>query len=187
MSELDIAGNYQIMNTVANGLLKQLGPAFTDTPRGHTETDIAASCSLSGLMILQETVLDLTQHDAGNVILAKVHGGQEQVLHFMRNVALSMGLDPISGWDTPVPKGHEPMFECQEMTRRLALPFYEECDCVDLERTYYKFAAALAGMKLVAAGRNAGILDPEIGKGLAFYYVVAGSKTVPHWEALWQS
>jgi hypothetical protein len=75
------------------------------------------------------------------------------------------------------------MLECAEMTRRLATHFYQAV--AQLDRPYYKFVGALVGMRLVLAGQSRRMLDPMIGKSLALYYVVAGSKTVPFPEALW--
>jgi hypothetical protein len=34
-------------------------------------------------------------------------------------------------------------------------------------------------MKLVGAGKDMVILDPVIGKSIAMYYLVVGSKTIP--------
>jgi len=185
LPKLDIAANYAEMNRVAGLFLSTaLGPKFTSTPAGHIQTDIAAACSLSGLMILQETVDNLSGLEPGTVLLSDVHPLQKEVFGFMMNVAHSNGLDPSSGWDN-LDGIQDPMFECAEMTKRLAPVFYSVSH--SFERPYLKFLAALAGMKLVFAGRSTGLLDPDIGKGLAFYYVVAGSKTVPFPEALWPS
>ena len=183
MDHLDIPGKYPAMNRIAGDfIVSSLGPRFAPTPHGHIQTDIAAACSLSGLMILQETVTDLSKHRPRVVILSDVHPLQEEVLRFMMIVAVRNGLHPTSGWDNFVAI-NEPMYACAEMTRKLARAFYDIC--ASLDRPYFKFAAALAGMKLVLAGRSTGYLDPEVGKGLAGYYLGAGSKTAPYPEALW--
>jgi len=184
MPEVQIAANYPAMNVVANRFLAAcLGPQFTSTPMGHIQTDIAAACSLSGVMILQETVPDLSGVEPGIVILSEIHSRQEDIFDFMTNVVISDGRRTPSGvWDnfTAI---NDPMFSCEEMTRRLAPRFYELCGL--FARPYHKYIAALAGMKLVLAGDSRGLLDFDVGQGLAAYYVVAGSKTAPYPEALW--
>jgi len=185
MPEVDIAANYLHLKSVADQFLRScLGPLFTATPEGHIQTDVAAACSLSGLMILQETVPDLSGTEPGTVILSEVHARQDEVFEFMARVVLSDGSDLPGPWDN-LAAIHEPMLECVEMTRRLAPRFYELCTA--FSRPYYKFIAAFAGVKLVLAGASMGLLDPSKGKGLATYYVVAGSKTAPYPEALWPS
>ena len=58
--------------------------------------------------------------------------------------------------------------------------FYEACEKSDIQKLYYPIVAALTAMKLVGAGKDMGLLDPSIGKSIAMFYIVAGSKTVPH-------
>jgi hypothetical protein len=103
----------------------------------------------------------------------------------MVGFAYSNGLNSNSGWTQAIPSEHKPLLECAEMTRRLAPTFYEAAAPID--RPYWKIIGALAGMRLVMAGVRNGILDAEVGNGLALYHVVAGSKTVPYPEALWPS
>ena len=185
MAKVNIADNYSVMLNAASVFISTaLGPKFTSTPNGHIQTDIAAACSLSGLMILQETVDGLSKLEPGIVLLSDVQPLQKEVFDFMANVGYSNGLDPSVGWDN-LDGVHDPLFDCIEMTKRLAPIFYAVVQ--PFERPYQKFLAALAGMKIVLAGKSTGILDPNVGKGLAAYYVVAGSKTVPYPEALWPS
>jgi hypothetical protein len=190
----EIKKRWTVIQDVSLKILEQLGPKFTNTPAGHIQTDIAATGSLVGLMILQEAVpnpelaeFSKSADGPGNVLLSEVHEGQEEILRFMTGIALGNGLDPRGGWGEQIPQEHNPLMECYEMTNRLAPPFYVACQNATLEREYYKYAAALAGIRLVNAGREMTILDPNVGKSLLFYYVVAGSKTIPYVEALWKS
>lgn len=190
----EIKKRWTVIQHVSNNILDQLGPRFTNTPIGHIQTDIAATGSLVGLMILQETVpnSELAEFSKSaiapdNILLSEVHEGQDEILRFMAGIALGNGLDPHGGWDEQIPQEHNPLLECCEMTKRLAPPFYAACQDATLEREYYKFVAALTGIRLVNAGRETTILDPNVGKSLLFYYVVAGSKTIPYLEALWKS
>jgi hypothetical protein len=77
------------------------------------------------------------------------------------------------------------MMECQEMTKLLAPHFYSLCDSNKLEREYYKIAAAMAGFILIQAGTQQRIVEPVAAENLLFYYIIAGSKTIPYQAALW--
>jgi hypothetical protein len=134
-------------------------------------------------MILQETVPDVYRSKPGNVILSETYSRQEDIFDFMTNVVISDGRRKPSGvWDN-FSAVRDPMFSCEEMTRRLAPRFYEFC--ASFARPFYKYIAALAGMKLVLAGDSRGLLDFDAGQGLAAFYVATGSKVVPYPEALW--
>jgi hypothetical protein len=85
MSEIDIASDYPAMSELAGTfIVSALGSQFTSTANGHIQTDIAGVCSLSGLMILQETVPDLSGLEPGTAILSDVRDRQEKVLEFMQ-------------------------------------------------------------------------------------------------------
>jgi hypothetical protein len=182
---VDIAANIPRILELSGGVLAYLGPEFTGTPEGHIQTNIAAASSLAGLMALQEAVADLPAHTRaakpGTVILSDCHDLQGEVMGFMANYCASNGLG-AQGWGD-VTGEHDPMFECAEMTRRLAPPFYRVC--AGLDRPLLKFVAAAAGMRILMAGVEMGIVDEARAKGMAAYYVVAGSKTVPYPEACW--
>ncbi|MCS6845795.1 MAG: hypothetical protein NZ528_15955 [Caldilineales bacterium] len=180
MDTLDIAGHFPRINWAANLFLNNLGPAFTNTPDGHIETDIAGAASVAGLMLLRATNVDLAKYTPGDVILADVYDGQKKLLDFMANVGYTMGIDPTTGWSTPIPPERQPLFATLQLMQRLERPLYEACSQAGLAKDYCPYVAALAAMKLVAAGASLNLLDADVGKGLAFYYIVAGSKTVPH-------
>ncbi len=180
MAQFCIPKLYPLIHVTANLFLENFGPTFTNMPEGHIETDIAGASSLAGLMLLRATVKDLDKYEPGTVILSEVHAAQDELFAFIRNVAASIGLDYEKGWTTPIPDEHQPLFSTLEMTRRLEQPLYSSCLETALLRDYYPHAAALAAMKLVAAGEQMHRLAQNIGKGLVSYYVVAGSKTVPY-------
>ena len=188
----EIEERWQSFIKIANGLLGELGSKFTPTPKGHIQTDIAAAGSLSGLMILQETVpnlMDITKKSGpgrgpGNVILSEVYEGQNDIFRFLTGMLIGNGIEDKT--DMSIIKNQKPFYECEEMTRRLSANFYELCSTQKIEHKYYKFAAALAGFKLVMGGKGTKILDPLIGQNILVYYVVAGSKTIPYSEALWK-
>jgi hypothetical protein len=189
LSDEEINQRWTPLNEISQMTMGLLGSNFTDTPHGHIQTDIAASSSLAGLILLQETVENLEESiqamGPGNVLLSEVHEGQSLVFDFMAIFASSNGLDPNTGWGEEIPKEDQPLLSCEEMTNQLATPFYSFCAEVNLDRDYWKIAAGMIAMKIVLVGMNTGLLDPEIGKAIAGYYVVAGSKTIPYPEALW--
>jgi hypothetical protein len=184
----EIESRWLSLQNIANNLLHEFGPKFTSTPKGHIQTDIAAAGSLSGLMILQETLPNLIdilkETKPGNVLLAEVHERQNDIFRFLTGMLVGNGVKTKT--DMNVIKNQKPYYECQEMTKKISSIFYEYCSIEKIEHKYYKFAAALAGFKLVMAGKSTKILDPLIGQNILFYYVVAGSKTIPYSETLWK-
>jgi hypothetical protein len=186
----EIDQRWKTLQTISGDLLHQLGPQFTSTKTGHIVTDISAAGSLAGLMILQEVVVNLPETIAtvkpGNVLLAEVYEGQNDIFRFLTGMFLGNRVVPKLKFDNKVIEINKPMFECEEMTKRLSAPFYESCEKERIEHKYYKFAAALTGFKLVMAGISMKILESGIGQDVLRYYVVAGSKTIPYREALWK-
>lgn len=180
MAELDIPKHYAQINEAATRFLGNFGPAFTQTPEGHIETDIAGAASIAGLTLLRALPIDLSRFEPGVAILYETHDAHDDLLHFMENAAYSMGLPPQGGWDGPVPEAHEPLLDVRQLTQRLEPSFLAVCQKTALAKDYYPHIAALAAMKLVAAGHKTNLLDAEIGKALAYYYVVIGSKMVPY-------
>lgn len=97
----------------------------------------------------------------------------------MVNAAYSMGLDPKSGWDEPYPPKQAPLMETPELLARLLPGFLAICDKSRLTEAYFPYVAALAAIKLVSAGDSLKLLESVDGKTLAYWYLVAGSKTMP--------
>jgi hypothetical protein len=186
----EIDQRWKSLQTISSDLLQQLGPKFTSTNAGHIQTDIYAAGSLAGLMILQEVGVNLPEVIAtakpGNVVLADVYEGQNDIFRFLSGMFLGNGVLPKLKVDNKVIETNKPMFECEEMTKRLSSQFYESCERERIEHKYYKFAAALTGFKLVMAGKSMKILNTTIGQNLLLYSVVAGSKTIPYDESLWR-
>ena len=186
----EIDQRWKALQAISSDLIHAFGPKFTATKTGHIQTDISATGSLAGLMILQETVVNLPEViktlNPGNVLLSEVHEGQDDTFRFLSGVFLGNGLFPRIKFDAKIIENNKPMFACQEMTKRLAGSFYQSCEREKIERKYYKFAAALTGSKLVMAGKKMKILDPKVGQNILFYSIVAGSKTIPYVESLWK-
>jgi len=186
----DIQARWQAIEGIAGGILTHVGKEFTATPNIHIQTDIAAVGSLSGLMILQETVQNLREYamtpsKPGNVLLSEVYEGQNDVFRFVTGMALGHHIKWDSAADGKISTSNQPLFTCEVMTKKLASLFYAFCKKYKLEREYYKFAAAMAGFIVVDVGTEKKLVDPIVAKNILFYYVVAGSKTIPYPEALW--
>lgn len=132
-------------------------------------------------MILRSTGIDLTKGKPGNVILGEgIIEKQEPVLRYITAIGINMGVDLKFEMNIEELGDNKPLLEVLDMTSALEKPFSLVCEKSKLPRLHYPIAAALTAMKLVGAGKDMGILDPVIGKNIAMYYVVAGSKTIPH-------
>jgi hypothetical protein len=171
---------FDLITKTANLFLKNFGAAFTNTPKGHIETDIAGAASVAGLMILRATVPHLEKYNPGQVILSDLDEREQDVGRFVLGLAAQMLPEPQAGWQTPIPTDHQPMFETLELTRKLERPLLEACTMTRVPGDYYAHSAVYTAIKLVAAGHATKRLDPTIGKAIASYYLTAGARTVPH-------
>lgn len=175
----DVRRNYKEIDRLAGAFLGLFGPAFTNTGNGHIETDIAGAASVAGVLVLREAVPDLDRHEAGSVILSDIGKRQGDILAFMRDVAFSLGLEPKGSWEEGVPPDHAPLYTTLELGGRLEAGYRALCAVSPLAEAFWPHGAALAAMKLVAAGQHMKILDQSIGKSLAVSAFIAASKTVP--------
>jgi hypothetical protein len=159
--------------------LKCFGPKFTNTPKGHIQTDIAGASSIAGLMLLRDINPNMDDIKPGSVMISEVYEGQTYFQHFMIVGGNNMGLNISSKW-TEVPSRHNPLMNTEELTRKLEPLFYEACKKYSVPKKHYSHAACLAAVKLISAGDEMKILDPKIGMDIAIYNLVSGSKTVPY-------
>ncbi len=174
MSTISIADNYPLINEAANAFLHRLSGQ-------HVETDIAGAASIAGLMLLRGSGVNLNALEPGSVVLVEwVNEQGVELSGFMMQVAANLGLEPRTGWAEPVPPDHQPRLTTLDMTHQLEQPFYEACQQAGAGRELYPYVAALTAVKLVSAGASMKLLDADVGKALALYYTVAGSKTVPY-------
>jgi len=176
----EIQKNYPEISAAANDLLGLLGPGFTNMPKGHVETDIAAAASLAGLMILKNKGFDLGEFMPGSVLLTELDTEMDEIWNFMMAAAGAMGLNPSGGWDQEIPESHKPRYTIPEMTHKIENEFLALCNRHHLEKGFFPQVAVLAALKLVYAADKMHMLDQNIGKALTGYHVVAGAKTVPY-------
>lgn len=183
-SEITLQGiqsNSEKLDRASDYFLECFGPEFTGTPKGHLVTDIAGASAIAGLMVLRSTGTDLSKYQPGNLILGEdINQKQEPVLRYISAIGKNMGVDPNAGMNKAALDGNKPLFDTIELTQKLERPFYEACKRSGIQELYYPIVAALTAMKLVGAGKDMELLDPSVGKSIAMFYVVAGSKTVPH-------
>jgi hypothetical protein len=180
LKKIKIQWQFRKISKAASLFLGAFGPDLTKTPNGHIQTDIAGAGAIAGLMLLRRVAPNLDSHLPGTAILSNLHQAQADLLDFMCRVGSSMDLDVTRGWHQPTTDKDEPLISTLELTRRLEAPLIRACAQARLPEAYRAHAAALTAMKLVAAGHRMQLLDQDSGKYLAFYNLVAGSKTVPY-------
>lgn len=180
--KIDIASNYDSINKAANLFLNRLGASFTNTKAGHIQTDIAGAGSVAGVLLLRAavSVTELNSIAPGTIVISDVYDGQKELLNFMMTVAHTMDLDPQGGWGDEIEAANGALYSTLDLTHKLEKPFGFDCSRALLMPVYRPYAAALSAIKLVSAGAQLNLLDPNVGKSIAFYSIVAGSKTAPH-------
>ena len=179
----DVVKNLPVINEAASDMLDIFGPEFTNTPGGHIETDIAAAASLAGLMILRSRVPDMSAMPPGSAILFPMDEELDLIHNFMTGVCVSLDLEPSCGWDTEIPDENKPLFSIPDLTQKTEKDFLSLCREKNLPEEFFPFVAILGSLKIVSAGRQMGLLDQDMGKSLAAYYVYAGARTVPYPES----
>lgn len=181
MTFADIDRNFPLIEAATRLFLGNFGLPYSTKPQGHIETDIASASSVAGLMLLRATGLDLTQAPPGAALVFEgIYEPQNQMLRFLVACAYNLGIEHESGWNTPVPPDHKPLFETLEMTQKLEGPLYQACAQSGISKDYSAHVAALTALKLVVAGDKVKLIDINVGKSLISYYVVAGSRTIPY-------
>jgi len=167
------------LEAAANALLGYLGRQFSETDAGHLETDIAAAASVAGSSLLRRAVPNLSDFTPGTAILSDVHREQDHLFKFMAAVATSLGLSEKAPRNYGDDTRHRPLLPLIDLVARLQDPLRKVTANAGLPPELLGYVGALAAMKLVAAGKSMKMLDERVGKSIALYYVVAGSKTVP--------
>ena len=174
---------FQIENA-ANQFLASFGPKLTQNPNGHIVTDIAGAASVTGLMLLRSVCPDLDRFPPGSVVLGdfldRLYPEQQQMQLFFKNLARQMGLNESDGWNVEPPEALSPLMETSELMRKLEPAFRQACQDCDLPLDYWPHAAGVTTIKLVAAGEKTKLLDETLGKRLATFYMIAGSRTAPN-------
>jgi hypothetical protein len=163
--------------------LRSFGPGLTQTEKGHIVTDIAGAASVAGLMLLREVCPQLNRFPPGSVVMGdfldNLYKEQEQMQRFFRHLARQMGLSESDAWNVEPPAALAPMLETLELTRKLEPALSEAGEECQVPVEYWPHVAGLTTIKLVEAGQKTGLLDETLGKRIATYYLIAGSRTAP--------
>ena len=170
---------YPTIHDAANSFIVCLGPAFTETPAGHIETDIAGAACIAGSCLLRSAGVDLSTLPAGSVLLSEpVNEQLEGLFRFVSVAAYQVQL-PMESSVVEVPPEHQPLFEVVDIVRKLRTPFESACRKGKVKLEFHPHVGVLTAMKLVKAGQELQLLDHAIGRSLLAQYLVAGAKTVP--------
>ena len=179
----DLLKNQSVIAEASDDMMHLFGPKFTNTPKGHVETDISAAASLAGLLILRNKFPALPAMKPGTVFLSPMDEEMNMIHRFMAGVCGTLDLDPSDGWNTDIPQANMPLYSIPEMTRRTEKDFLGICGSHDLQKDFFPYAAVLTSMRLVSAGNKIHVLDQNIGKALVAYHVYAGARTIPYPES----
>jgi GNAT superfamily N-acetyltransferase len=182
--------SYPAMNAAAADVLHALGPAFTGTLDVHIPTAIAAAASLAGSVVLREVAAEPEELPAERTGLSASHRRQLELLSFIQIFApkidpgIDRGIAPAAGlrgngWDGDVPPRHSPLFDADTMIGKLADLLERVTEQHGISPPLRGHVAALAAMKLIAAGHSSGLLDQKVGKALTRHYMAAGCRTSP--------
>jgi hypothetical protein len=142
------------------------------------EKDIVIAAEMAGLMMLRNSTADLSNVVSGMGILGAIPDETARTMNrFVFSWAMSNGLNPKDVDFAAIPA--ESKAYLKELTRFEA-PLIAICKRHEIEPELRAYVAAAAAMKLVAAGKMLGLLEPKIGQAMVMFHVVAGSKTMPY-------
>ena len=179
----DLMKNQGVIAEASSEMMQLFGPKFTNTPKGHVETDISAAASLAGLLILRSRFPALPPMKPGTVFLSPMDEEMNMIHRFMAGVCGALNLDPKDGWNTTIPKENMPLYSIPEMTRKIERDSLAICGRHNLQKELFPYPAVLTSMRLVSAGNRMHILDQNIGKALVAYHVYPGARTIPYPES----
>jgi hypothetical protein len=176
----DVAKHLPVISVASHEMLQMFGAKFTNTPKGHIETDISAAASLAGLLILRSKFPVLPSAKPGTLFLSPMEAEMNLIMNFVAGMCKAGGIDPSGGWDTIIPDANKPLYSIPDMTRKIEGDFLALCGKHNLEKEYYPFVAALGSLRLVSGGNRSHILDQNIGKALIWYHIYGGARTIPY-------
>lgn len=179
----ELKREYPTIHDAANAFIVNFGPAFTETPAGHIETDIAGAACIAGSCLLRSAGIDLSTLPAGSVLLSEPVNERLEILFQFAAVAAYQVQLPMESSAVDVPPEHQPLLDVVDLVRKLRTPFENACEKGKVKREFHPHVGVLTAMKLVKAGQQLQLLDPTIGRSLLAQYLVAGAKTVPGEDA----
>jgi hypothetical protein len=175
----DIQATWPAISDASSAFMKEFGPSFTGTERGHIATDIAGSSAIAGRVVLEESGTDLAGGEPGHVLLWESQDREQAIIRFMRASGTLIGLDREFTLATSIPPEHEALLETNEMTNRLRGPLLAACEEYGLDPRFRPFVAAWAAMRLLAAASQLGLMPEPVGRMIAVQGIMRGARTVP--------
>ena len=166
-----IQKDFPSINETAGLFLKEL-------PGNDITKDIILAAELAGLLLLRQSKVDLSNLEPGNVVLGAIEDETYELMHrFLFAAAQSGGLDPSGLFKPDLPEDIDVYYpEITEYKNQL----YRICKDHDINPEYYPFISAYAAIKLIMAGAELKILEPDPGMAVTMYHINAGSKTIPY-------
>jgi hypothetical protein len=175
----DIQAAWPAISDASSAFMKEFGPAFTGTERGHIATDIAGAAAIAGRIVLEESGTDLGMRQSGLVLLWDSQDREQAIVRFMRASGALIGLDREFTLAASIPQEHESLLETNEMTNRLRGPLLAACDEYGLDPRFRPFVAAWASMRLLAAASQLSLMPEPVGRMVAVLGIMRGARTVP--------
>jgi hypothetical protein len=161
---------YPRLNQAAGDFLRLL----SDT---DFKGDLALAAEMAGLKLLRNSGVDLGRHTPGNILLGAIPDEDyKQMQRFILSWSLGNGLPAAGFGQIPIPdedKAYRPQVS------RLEAGFDAVCRTHGLAAEDTPYAAVLAALKLVSAGKKLQLIDPLAGQYMLYFHLVSGSKMVP--------
>ena len=162
----------------SNDLVNLIIAKIKDERGVHAETAITAAGSLAGYFLLKQTEIDVSKLPPGSPVFTDgVNELGPKMVGFMSTVCVKLGMDGQTGWNTPISNEHKPLRQGIDLVRLLYPAFENIVAKYKIPAEGKAIVSAAAAIKLVKMA--SGNLNPEIGKAIAIFSLVAGSKTVP--------
>jgi hypothetical protein len=161
---------YPALNRVAGDFLRLL----SDT---DFKGDLTLAAEMAGLKMLRNSGADLGRRTPGHILLSAIpEEAYRQMERFLHSWCLVNAIPVETFRDVQLPP--EDM-EYAPQVVRLEPAFDSACRVHAVPPEDAAYAAALAALKLVAAGRNLQLMDSRVAQYMTYYHIIAASKTVP--------
>lgn len=139
--------------------------------------DLTLAAEMAGLKLLRNSGTDLGQHTPGHMLLGAVPDeAYVQMQRFIFTWCLSNGI-PLDGFGKVQLPSEDKAYKPE--VSRLEPAFDSVCQGHGLIAEDGPYAAALAALKLVAAGAQLGLMDLKTGQYMTYFHIVTASKMVP--------
>jgi hypothetical protein len=161
---------YPTLNQAAGDFLRQLSDQ-------DFKGDLILAAEMAGLKLLRNSGVDLGRHTPGHILLGAIPDEvYKQMQRFIFSWSLGNGL-PVDGFaKARIPDADK---DYRPQVSQLETGFDAACRKHGLTPEDTPYAAALAALKLVSAGKELGLIEPGTGLYMLYFHLVSGSKMVP--------